>query len=325
LSTFIAVAEHGTVSKAAEVLRITQPALSRQIGDLQQELGFKLFERVGRRLVLTAEGEQLLGDFRALLGQVGALGERIELLRRGDSGVLKVGASSQVLESVFPTFLHRYGERYPNVQVRLIEVVGLKQLDMLEQGELHLAVNAIQADAGRFESHALPPIETLAAFHPSLELGNDGTIEIRRLASCPLLLPDQRFETRKRFDAASRLADIEHNVVMESSVPHTLLALAEAGHGVAIIPSTVQVHRHTLRIVRITHERKVLQAPMAVVWGRRRTLPRFVEGFCPLLAEHMRAIFPIAQPTNDGFAAAAMKLGALPRRMARRDRVSQAS
>ena len=49
-----------------------------------------LFDRVGRRLVLTGEGEQLLGDCRSLLGQVGALGERAELLRRGDSGVLKV-------------------------------------------------------------------------------------------------------------------------------------------------------------------------------------------------------------------------------------------
>ena len=62
LRTFVAVAELGTVSKAALRLRITQPALSRQIMDLQQELGLRLFDRVGRGLVLTAEGEQFLGD-----------------------------------------------------------------------------------------------------------------------------------------------------------------------------------------------------------------------------------------------------------------------
>ena len=61
LRTFVAVAELGTVSKAALRLRITQPALSRQIMDLQQELGFRLFDRVGRGLTLTAEGEQFLG------------------------------------------------------------------------------------------------------------------------------------------------------------------------------------------------------------------------------------------------------------------------
>lgn len=66
--TFVTVADLGTVSKAAERLHIAQPALSRQIGNLENELGVKLFDRVGRRLVLTGEGEQLLGDCRALLG-----------------------------------------------------------------------------------------------------------------------------------------------------------------------------------------------------------------------------------------------------------------
>ncbi len=62
LRTFVAVAELGTVSKAAVRLRIGQPALSRQLSDLQQELGLKLFDRVGRRLALTVQGDQLLAD-----------------------------------------------------------------------------------------------------------------------------------------------------------------------------------------------------------------------------------------------------------------------
>ena len=60
MRTFVAVAERGGVSRAALLLRITQPALSRQIRDLQEELGFKLFERLGRRLSLTGEGEEFL-------------------------------------------------------------------------------------------------------------------------------------------------------------------------------------------------------------------------------------------------------------------------
>jgi DNA-binding transcriptional LysR family regulator len=87
LRTFVAVAELRTVSKAALRLRITQPALSRQISSLQRELGLRLFERVGRCLVLTAEGEQFLGDCRGLLGHIDSLGERVELLRRGERGV----------------------------------------------------------------------------------------------------------------------------------------------------------------------------------------------------------------------------------------------
>ena len=122
--TFVTVAELGTVSKAALRLRIAQPALSRQISDLEQELGLKLFDRVGGRLLLTGEGEQLLGHCRGLLNYASAVGERAQLLRRGDTGVLKVAASPQNMESVFADFLHSYAKRYPNVQVKLFEAIG---------------------------------------------------------------------------------------------------------------------------------------------------------------------------------------------------------
>ena len=85
--TFVTVAELGTVSKAAERLRIAQPALSRQISGFEQELGLKLFDRIAGRLVLTGEGEELLRDCRSLLNYASALGERAQLLRRGDTGV----------------------------------------------------------------------------------------------------------------------------------------------------------------------------------------------------------------------------------------------
>jgi DNA-binding transcriptional LysR family regulator len=73
LRTFVAAADLGTVSKAALHLRISQSALSRQISDLEYECGFKLFDRIGRRLFLTTRGEQLLGDCREVLGQLGSL------------------------------------------------------------------------------------------------------------------------------------------------------------------------------------------------------------------------------------------------------------
>ncbi len=70
LRTFVTIAELGTMSKAALRLRIAQPALSRQIWDLERELGLKLFDRVGRRVVLSAEGQELLGNCRNLLGML---------------------------------------------------------------------------------------------------------------------------------------------------------------------------------------------------------------------------------------------------------------
>lgn len=299
--TFVTVAELGTVSKAALHLRIAQPALSRQINDLEQELGFKLFDRVGRRLLLTSEGEQLLVDCRGLLNYASAVGERAQLLRRGDTGILKVGASPQHIESVLSTFLHRYAQRFPNVQVKLIEAAGRDTIAMLERREIHLGQNlapAIDTDDQRFGSLPLQHVDLLAACHPSLILGKGGAIEINRLAPHPLLLLDSSFVFRRAFDAACRLAQFKPTVFIESRTPHTLLALAEAGHGVAIIPSQLRTRHYDLRIVAVTFHRQPLRTQMVILWDKQRPRPRYVTAYCEMLAEHVREIFPITRPSD---------------------------
>lgn len=240
LSTFATVAEQGTVLKAAQVLHITQPALSRQIGSLEQDLGFNLFDRVGRRLLLTPRGEQFLGECRHLLAEASALAERAKELRRGDIKVLRVAATSEPVEGLLPTFLHRYAQRYPDVQLVLVEADAAEHLGMLEWGEVHLAaavINVLQLDAGRFASHPLPDFYVEAACAPSLRLAKSETIDIRRVSEHPLLLTRQLCATRLLFDAACRLAGVKPDIFIESISAHALLALAEQGHGIAIVPS----------------------------------------------------------------------------------------
>jgi DNA-binding transcriptional LysR family regulator len=297
--TFVTVAELGTVSKAALHLRIAQPSLSRQISNLERELDLKLFDRVGRRLVLTSDGEQLLGDCRNLLSCAGAVGERARLLRGGETGVLKVAASPQHIESVFSQFLPRYAQSCPNVHVQVVEGSGREILAMLERGEIHLAQNllhAVQVDAERFGIQSLEPVELLAACHPQLTLGNRGAVEVSRLAPHQLLLLDGGFGFRRAFDAACRLAGIVPKVLFESRAPHTLLALAEAGHGVAIIPSALRTHRYDLRIVGVTYRGKPLREPLSILWDKRRPLPRYATVFCEMWAKHVREVFPITRP-----------------------------
>jgi DNA-binding transcriptional LysR family regulator len=297
--TFVTVAEQGTVSKAALYLRVAQPALSRQISDLEAELGIRLFDRVRKRLVLTGEGEQLLADCRNILSAVDSLGERAQQFRRPDVGVLKVGATPQMIDGVFATFLHRYAERFPNVQIKLSEAVGPDLSAKVERGEVHLGISllqAVQAENHEFEFFPLPPIEFLAASHASLRLEAAGNIDIASLAPYPLLLPETSFYVRQTFDAACRLAGLKPQIFIESRTPHTLLALAEAGHGVAIVPSVLPTHRYRLRIARITHRRRPLREPLTVLWDRRRVLPQYAKDFCEFLNAYMRAVFPISQP-----------------------------
>jgi LysR family nitrogen assimilation transcriptional regulator len=100
------------------------------------------------------------------------------------------------------------------------------------------------------------------------------------------------------FDAACRLADVEFNILLESRAPHTLLALAEAGQGVAIIPSLLRTDRYALKIVRVTHRRKPLRERFAIQWDKRRPLSPYAEGFCEALAQYMREVLPITQPSG---------------------------
>src|SRR5215813_10583145 len=88
-----------------------------------------------------------------------------------------------------------------------------------------------------------------------------------------------------------RLAGIQPNILIESRAHSNLLALAEAGHGVAVIPSVVLTHRYAVRLLRITHQNKPIREPLAVTWDRRRILPKYAGDFSEMLAAHMRDLF----------------------------------
>jgi len=228
------------------------------------------------------------------LGYAGALSERAQLLRRGDTGVLKVAAPPVTIEPIVAPFLPRYAQRYPNVQVKVTEAVGTEVLALLERGEAHLgmALRPLHGDDGQFGTFPVPSVGLVAASAASLRLARGRMVDITRLSQHPLLLLDSSFVIRRTFDAVCRLAKVKPNIVLESRVPSNLLAFAEAGHGVAVIPSAVPTHRYALRVVRIKYERKPVQEPFAVVWDKRRVLPRYAQDFCELLAAYLRQQLP---------------------------------
>ena len=205
------------------------------------------------------------------------------------------------MECVFPEFLHLYARRFPNVQVRVVDVVGPDMLAMLERGEVHFAqslARGIPAD-DRFEGYPLESIEMLAACPAGIQLGRNGEIDIAELARYPLLQINSEFIIRKLFDAACRLAGTTPNVVHESRAPQALLALAEAGHGIAIIPSALRTDHYRLRILRVLYQGKPLTEPLTILSDRRRPLPPYAKAFREMLAEHCRKVFPITRPRED--------------------------
>jgi DNA-binding transcriptional LysR family regulator len=290
MRTFVTVAELGTVSRAAEALHVAQPALSRQIAALESDLGVALFDRIGGRLQLSGAGERLLGDCRGLLNYARDLAQHARMLRRPDAGVLRVAASPHFLESILPEFLRIYARRYPEVQVRLVDNIGTPAMAMLERGEIDLAQGSTRqlgAAAPHLGSMALPPVDMLAASHPDLHLAKAGIVEIATLAAYPLLQTGSEYVIRRTFDAACRLAGFEPNNALECRAPHALLAMAEAGHGVAIVPSALRTNRYRLRIARIAYRRKVISEPLALIFDRRRPLSPYGKAFAEMLGRHV--------------------------------------
>lgn len=297
LRSFVAVADSGSVSTSSAALGISQPALSRQLSSLAETLGIQLFEPVGRRLALTATGEELLGEARDLLARAQLFSERARSLGRGDSGLLKVAASPQMIESAFPEFLARYAEQQPGVRVKLIEAADAEQLVRLDRGDVHLAVNVAGVDASRFTIDLLPPMELLIVWHRSIGLERSTLIDVGSLRGLPLLLLNPAFTTRKLFDAACRLAKFDPNVFVESAAPHTLMALAEAGMGAAVVPSTFRIGSRQLDRAHLGYRGERLQIPLAILSDNRRILPRYASGFIEAFTGYLRAIMPISRPT----------------------------
>jgi DNA-binding transcriptional LysR family regulator len=235
LRYFVNVAETASVSKAALRVHISQPALSRQIHDLEIELGLRLFDRVGRRIRLTPEGEDLLERSRDVLARAEAIRERARELTAGVVGRLRVGATSQIFQSVMAGMLAEYRRSRPSIEVTLIEAGGVRLLDLVAHGDLDLAVGGILPGA-RFGGRLLFPIRLLAIAAAGRRWKQRATIEVVDLADEPLLLLNRDFGTRQLFDAACRITHIRPQGVMESNEVHSLIALAEAGPATALPP-----------------------------------------------------------------------------------------
>ena len=291
LRYFVAVAEAASFSRAAVRLKITQPALSRQVHDLEAELGVRLFDRAGRGVRLSPDGEDLLTRSRQLLADCASLGERARALGRGDAGTLRVGVTPQTLQSVVAGFIPRYRRARPAVEIHLTEDGGMRLLGLVERGEIHLALGAVPADQ-RLRVRRGFPYRVLAVVAPSHRLASRRTVELSELADQPLMLLRRDFGSRLTFDAACRAAGLRPRVRFESGEPHSLVALAEQGHGVAVVPTTVRLASWRVRAAPILVRGCSMGGTLAVVWDPQRFLPPYAQAFIEEFLARTRRSYP---------------------------------
>jgi DNA-binding transcriptional LysR family regulator len=288
VQTFVGIAEAGSIARAGARLRVSQPAASRQILALEAELGVRLFDRIGRRLRLTSEGEDLLRQSRRLLMEADALDARARALKGGETGILRVGATPMVIENTLSVFLRQFQSRHPDIEVNFVEDGGLRLLDRLEQSDFHLAL--VVPDA-RFQSKLLYPSYNLAVLPAKHRLSRRRVLEVADLADEPLLLLQRGFGSREWFDAACNIAHIRPRIRLESAAPHSLIALTEVGYGVAVVPSTVLIPKG-LRALPLVQRGVSLGRWLTVAWDPHRLLAAHAGQFVGELVAYCRRDYP---------------------------------
>jgi LysR family cyn operon transcriptional activator len=280
LRTFVAIADNAGVGRAAARLNLTQSAVSRQIQALENELGLQLFARIGRNVRLTSEGEDLLVRSRRLLLEAEALGERADALKTGEVGVLRVGATPQA----------RYRPRHASVEIHLVEDGGSRLPGRLERGDIDVAI--MPAGEDRFPGRLLYPMHVLAVMPEGHRLKRRAVLDVTDLADEPLLRLGSGFASHAWFEAACPIAHIRPRVLLESVAPQTLIALARAGHGIAVVPSPVRIPREGVRVAVVVHRGVSIGRWTVAAWDSQRFRPPYAVQFVEELAVHCRRGYP---------------------------------
>jgi len=238
LRYFVAVAEELHFRRAAERLHMSQPPLSQQIRQLEEEVGATLLTRSQRKVELTAAGAAFLVRAREILDAVEDAARQARRVQRGEVGRLAVGFVGSAMYSVVPEILQAFRERYGDVALRLQEVGTTEQLRQLESGRLDVGfVRPQRARAGlTIESiHEERVVVALPDRHP---LAAQPRIHIADLAGEPMVLLTRAGSPGLR-TALEPVTD-EDSIIQEVAEMQTLIGLVAAGVGISLVPESVR-------------------------------------------------------------------------------------
>src|SRR5947208_537280 len=238
LRYFLAVREALNFTKAAAQLRVAQPALSRQVQDLEDEIGVDLLKRSPRGVTLTAEGKLFLDEVRELLKRADESVEKVRALARGEYGELHVGYAPSPTVEVLPPALAAFQKAVPRVKVLLHDLSSDELIAGLQNGTLELAIMVPPADDQttgiQFELlRTYPLCVAMTATHPFVRLKS---ITLEELAAEPLvgLRRKDYSEYYRIVDRVFASVHAKPRIAVECDSASSLITEVEAGRGVAL-------------------------------------------------------------------------------------------
>ncbi len=235
LRTFLAVREHSNLTRAAEVLYLSQPAVSRRLERLERALGVRLFERLGKALRATEAGDALAVEGAALLGSLERLGEAMRARRAGEHGRIRVGASSTPGLYLLPRVVRAYRRRFPRVAVEYSVQNSLRIEERVVRNELDVGFT------GAHLTHAALRLERLcddeivlycARTHP---LARRTRLDPRQLEDEPCFVREVGSATRLLVDRWLHRIGLRLRNTVEMGCPEAARVLVRQGMGFAYI------------------------------------------------------------------------------------------
>jgi LysR family transcriptional regulator, benzoate and cis,cis-muconate-responsive activator of ben and cat genes len=243
LRYFVAAAEAENVSRAALKLHVSQPALSRQIRDLEDELGFLLLERTARSVRLTEAGRVFLTEARAVLQRLAEAVQAARAVATGGRGELHVGYAPSPTVRLLPPALRAFQAERPGVRVRLHDLSTEEMLTQLHEGKLQIAfvVRPTRARLGGLHFEELARDSSRLAVAPKHPFARRRSVSLAEVAREPLVaLSRQEYpDYHERLAALFAPLDLRPRIAEEHDGVTSLIAAVEAGGGVALVSESL--------------------------------------------------------------------------------------
>jgi DNA-binding transcriptional LysR family regulator len=243
LRYFQAVATALSFSRAAERLHVAQPALSRQIADLERELGVLLLNRDRHKVSLTPAGQSFLRECGALLSHAAEAADKARRIAQGEAGELTLAFMTAPTFGFLPGLVREYRRRYPRVGLKILEMNPNHQLEAFEHGNLDIGfTRPLPHGAAGLGTQVIRREDLVAVLSPAHRFQARRRIRTAELSDERFVL-QAREETTELFDHIVAMCQVHGFSPVISNAPNqmsTLLAMVAAGEGIGIVPEAVR-------------------------------------------------------------------------------------
>jgi LysR family hydrogen peroxide-inducible transcriptional activator len=271
LRYFCAVAETGSFSRAAEHSHVAQPSLSQQILKLEDELGARLFDRLGRSVRLTEVGKAFLPRARAVLRELEAAKGDVVQSKDSVSGTLTIGVIPTIAPYFLPVRLTSFTRQFPQARLTVVEEITPVLLDRLRASTIDVAVLALPIRGHEFDTVPLLTERLFAAVPKKHALAGCRSLALSDLRKEPFLLLRDGHCFRDTAIAACDRARLHPQIIFESGQFSSILSMVSTGMGVSIVPEMAIEKNSHCRYVRIADDEATRTVGATILRGRSLT------------------------------------------------------